>query len=87
LRREVIVAMPKAKAKDKTKEKQVAEPKFRFCVDESACIGCGICVETCPNDILELRDGHPFAYQPEDCEGCEVCVAVCDQEAIEIEEL
>jgi MinD superfamily P-loop ATPase len=43
-------------------------------------------VDSCPNDVLELVDGCPFASQPDRCEGCEVCVALCEQEAIEIEE-
>ncbi len=79
--------MTLAQTKERTKEKKVAGPKFRFVVDESKCIGCLVCVESCPNEVLESRDGHPFASQPEKCEGCEVCVALCDQEAIEIEEV
>ena len=59
--------------------------QYKFVVDESKCIGCSVCVETCPNDVLESKDGHPCAVRQESCEGCEVCVAVCDQEAIEIE--
>lgn len=78
--------MTMAQAKEKTKVKKVTGPRFRFVVDESKCIGCSVCVESCPNEVLESRDGHPFASQPEKCEGCEVCVALCDQEAIEIEE-
>ncbi len=32
-------------------------------VDESKCIGCGVCAVTCPNDSLRLvrqRDNEPF---------------------------
>jgi len=72
---------------EKTKVKKVPGLKFRFVVDESKCIGCSVCVESCPNEVLESKDGQPFAVRSEECEGCEVCVALCDQEAIEIEEL
>ena len=61
--------------------------RYRFVVDESKCIGCQVCVESCPNDVLDTKDGCPFAVQPEACEGCEVCAVLCEQEAIEIEEL
>jgi Na+-translocating ferredoxin:NAD+ oxidoreductase RNF subunit RnfB len=62
------------------------ECKYRFVVDESKCIGCSNCVESCPNEVLESKNGQPHAVRQAECEGCEVCVAVCEQEAIEIEE-
>jgi Pyruvate/2-oxoacid:ferredoxin oxidoreductase delta subunit len=64
----------------------MSECKYRFVVDESKCIGCLTCVESCPSEVLESRDGHPEAVRQAECEGCEVCVAVCEEEAIEIEE-
>ncbi len=79
--------MTTAGTEKKKEEKRTAECMYRFIVDDSKCIGCSVCVESCPNAVLELKDGCPFAVQPEKCEGCEVCVALCEQEAIEIEEL
>lgn len=60
------------------------QSRYRFVVDESKCIGCQICVQSCSNDVLDSKDGHPIAIHPEKCEGCEVCAALCEQEAIEI---
>ena len=64
----------------------MADCKYRFVVDETKCIGCSTCIESCPNEVLESMDGKPEAVRQDACEGCEVCVAVCEQEAIEIEE-
>ena len=61
--------------------------QYHFVVDGSKCIGCQVCVQSCPNDVLDTKDGQPIAVHPEDCEGCEVCVALCEQEAIEIKEV
>jgi Pyruvate/2-oxoacid:ferredoxin oxidoreductase delta subunit len=63
----------------------MADCKYRVVVDETKCIGCSMCVETCPNEVLESRDGQPEAVRQDACEGCEVCMAVCEQEAIKIE--
>ena len=71
---------------DSRVEKNMSECKYRFVVDESKCTGCLTCVESCPNEVLESKDGQPHAVRQDECEGCEVCVAVCEQEAIEIEE-
>ncbi|MGD9043809.1 MAG: 4Fe-4S binding protein [Desulfobacterales bacterium] len=79
--------MTSQKAKKKTKGSTETECRYRFDVDESKCIGCQVCVESCPNDVLETKDGCPVMVQPEACEGCEVCAALCEQEAIKIKEL
>jgi NAD-dependent dihydropyrimidine dehydrogenase PreA subunit len=79
--------MTSQKAKKKTMDSTETECRYRLVVDESKCIGCQVCVESCPNDVLETKDGCPVMVQPEACEGCEVCTALCEQEAIEIKEL
>lgn len=49
-------------------------------VDESKCIGCGICVEKCPIEAISLIDGK--AYDDENrCIGCGVCVHHCPENA------
>ena len=79
--------MTTARTNEKKEKKRTTECRFRFIVDESKCIGCSLCVDSCPNEVLESKDGCPFAIQPDKCEGCELCVALCEQEAIEIEEI
>ncbi len=56
-------------------------------IDVSKCIGCGNCVDVCPNDVLDLdAEGIATVVRPEECEECGTCEAVCTQNAIRVEE-
>lgn len=46
------------------------------------CIGCGICVDECPNEVLEVIDGVVAVVNEEDCIGCGECEEVCPMCAI-----
>lgn len=54
-------------------------------VNERACTGCGVCVETCPTDVLRLDPDRKarMAY-PQDCQGCFVCQWDCAYGAIRV---
>ncbi len=54
-------------------------------VNAQACTGCGVCVETCPTDVLRL-DGRRKAVTayPADCQGCFVCQWDCAYGAIRV---
>ncbi|SFM33370.1 4Fe-4S binding protein [Methanolobus profundi] len=53
-------------------------------VYENNCTGCGSCVEACPNDILELKDGVCFPEKMDACQYCLTCVKACDYGAIKV---
>ncbi len=38
-------------------------------VDQDTCIGCGACVELCP-EVFELRDDKAWVIGPEKCDSC-----------------
>jgi NAD-dependent dihydropyrimidine dehydrogenase PreA subunit len=59
---------------------------YKITVDESKCIGDGECVDVCPVEVYELKNGKAVAVNMEECLGCESCVEVCDQDAITVEE-
>jgi ferredoxin len=55
--------------------------RTRFWADDR-CAGCGLCVEVCPVDNVELLDGH--AQFGGRCGLCMRCIHNCPQEAIQI---
>jgi 2-oxoglutarate ferredoxin oxidoreductase subunit delta len=60
-------------------------PKGMVIVSENRCKGCGLCVDVCPQEILQLaqdrfnvKGHHPVAVtDPDACTGCAMCATVC----------
>jgi len=64
---------------------------MKIVIDKRLCKGCGICVEFCPQKILELGDEiderglHlPTAVRPDECKACSICELYCPDFAIAI---
>ena len=54
-------------------------------INASLCVGCGSCVEVCPESgTLELVGGKAILSQPERCTGHAKCVEVCPTQAIKL---
>ncbi|HEX8948338.1 MAG TPA: ferredoxin [Dissulfurispiraceae bacterium] len=56
-------------------------------VDHDLCIGCGACVEVCP-EVFELRDDDKsWVIGPDKCDtcNCQEAVDVCPTSAITLE--
>lgn len=61
----------------------------RFVVDPDKCDACQKCIQTCPGQLLELKDDLPTSKYEEGksalgCIGCRNCYSVCPQDAIEV---
>jgi Fe-S-cluster-containing hydrogenase component 2 len=53
-------------------------------VDKEACVGCGTCVDACPEAAIEMDD--EFAKIDEArCNECGTCVDSCPTQAIKVE--
>ena len=49
-------------------------------IDESRCVGCGLCVKTCPQGAIEIKDKK--AHVGESCIACGMCLDSCKLGAI-----
>ena len=62
-------------------------------INETLCKGCGLCVDACPKNLLELATDHINAkgYHPStmkdlsQCVGCASCAIMCPDVAITVE--
>lgn len=54
-------------------------------IDEEKCVGCGQCLEVCPNGVFEMDEasGKMKVVNPTNCVVlCDKCKAFCDHDAI-----
>ncbi len=52
----------------------------KIAVLERKCVGCGICVRSCPFGAMEMKDGRPEMNAA--CKVCGICVKSCPEKAI-----
>ncbi len=48
------------------------------------CIGCGTCVDNCPNRVFQLVLGKAQAVNSKDCMACYLCETLCPKSGIKI---
>lgn len=56
-------------------------------IDESLCIGCGLCAGYCRFDAINRKEGAAqlsYTVDQISCEGCGVCEDICPEKAIEL---
>jgi NAD-dependent dihydropyrimidine dehydrogenase PreA subunit len=53
-------------------------------IDATRCTGCGLCVEACGPDCLDIAEGIAFLSVPSACGSEEHCIEPCRDDAIEM---
>lgn len=53
-------------------------------IDLEKCDGDGTCVDVCPVEVFEIREGKSVAVRPEECLVCMACEVQCPQGAIKV---
>lgn len=56
-------------------------------IDETLCNGCGICIDSCPMEVIGMDEERKKAIvkYPEDCTLCAICEIDCPQKAIYVD--
>ena len=58
-------------------------PQVAF-IDESACIGCALCLDACPVDAIIGAAQFTHTIIKRDCTGCELCISPCPVDCISL---
>ena len=53
-------------------------------IDEKNCIGCTICIDSCPFDAIIGAQNFSHRVNQLECPGCKICVTKCPTDCIEI---
>ena len=53
-------------------------------MDESACVGCGMCTAVCPHGVMALQNGKARVADKDACMECGACAGNCPTGAVSV---
>lgn len=56
--------------------------KRKIIIDDTKCVGCGLCANTCKQSAIEMVDGKAKVVREDYCDGIGNCLPVCPVGAI-----
>ena len=60
----------------------VIKPRQVAVIDEDACIGCTLCIKSCPVDAILGSNKMMHTIIETECTGCDLCLPVCPVDCI-----
>ena len=54
-------------------------------VNADECVGCGTCVDECPEEAISMNDDEIAVVDADKCTECGTCVDACPSEAISVD--
>lgn len=55
-------------------------------IDKDVCIGCGQCIDHCPDSCIHFDENRKAEVDIDYCKGCGICESVCPVKAIVMKE-
>jgi NADH:ubiquinone oxidoreductase subunit F (NADH-binding)/Pyruvate/2-oxoacid:ferredoxin oxidoreductase delta subunit/(2Fe-2S) ferredoxin len=63
----------------------VCQELLTYIIDNSKCVGCGICLKKCPQEAIVGEPRKPHYVVSDKCIGCDACRQACKFDAIRVE--
>ncbi len=60
------------------------KPQSVVRIDEQMCIGCTLCIQSCPVDAIVGAPKQMHTVIAAECTGCELCIAPCPMDCIDL---
>ena len=62
------------------------DPQYQLLrIDKELCIGCGLCEEHCPHDMIRMVNDGQLAQKCDMCLGEPQCVSFCPRDALQLD--